>query len=216
MFVQCCHRLIRYLIIAGVFIFLFYSVSHALDIAQLPTTKSTGIIATLQGTEYMLCENCPDPTVFKDVPPPAQKPPTPSIAIRFSNEPLQITKAEPSQQPEQVHTGKPAAEVTEDQPVTVHFDFNSSNVKGGEREKIKGALSSLKSAAALKVTGYTDDLGSRAVNDELALRRAQAVASYLRELGIKGEDLSVEGRGKCCYTDPRRRSLNRRAEITNQ
>jgi outer membrane protein OmpA-like peptidoglycan-associated protein len=209
MFTLCCQKLIRSLIIAGVFIFLFYAVSHAFEITQLPTPKTNGVITTLPGTQYMLCDNCTVLTVFTDVPPPPKKPPTPSLAMKFSTEPTRIAKAEPPKEPVQVATAE--------KPIlTVYFDFNSWHLKGVERKKIKDALPSLKSADALKVTGYTCDVGSQPVNDELALRRARAVASYLREVGIKGEDLSVEGRGKCCYTDPDRRSLNRRAEITRK
>ena len=211
MFTLCCQKLIRRLIIAGIFIFLFYAVAQALEIAQLPTTKSNGVITTLPGNQYMLCENCPVLTVFNEVALPEAKPPTPPITIKFSNEPMQLGKAEPPEQTVQIVTEEARGKAL----LTVHFDFNSWHLKGGERKNIRDALSSLKSARALNITGYTCDLGSQTVNDELALRRAKTVASYLRELGIKSEDLSVEGRGKCCYTDPDRRSSNRRGERTN-
>ena len=64
------------------------------------------------------------------------------------------------------------------------------------------------------MTGYTCDLGSKAHNDVLAIKRAEAVAAYLRKAGLHA--IWVAGTGKCCYAtkDPGKRYLNRRAEVT--
>ncbi len=68
-------------------------------------------------------------------------------------------------------------------------------------------------ATPLQVTGYTCDLGSQAINDALALRRAEAVADMLRPHGYIVP--VITGRGKCDYvsTDAAQRHLNRRVEI---
>jgi outer membrane protein OmpA-like peptidoglycan-associated protein len=66
----------------------------------------------------------------------------------------------------------------------------------------------------LSVMGYTCDLGSKARNDVLAMKRAEAVAAYLRKSGLHA--LRVSGTGKCCYATKNLRKpyLNRRVEVT--
>ena len=66
----------------------------------------------------------------------------------------------------------------------------------------------------LQVTGFTCDLGPQKVNDDLALRRARAVADLLEPYGYSVP--VVTGRGKRDYvsTDPAKRYLNRRVEIS--
>jgi outer membrane protein OmpA-like peptidoglycan-associated protein len=48
----------------------------------------------------------------------------------------------------------------------------------------------------LKLTGYTDDLGSAAYNLKLAEQRAEAVAEYLRSRGVSKDRLVIESNGK--------------------
>lgn len=48
----------------------------------------------------------------------------------------------------------------------------------------------------LKLTGYTDDLGSASYNKKLAEQRAEAVAEYLRSRGIAKDRLVIESNGK--------------------
>ena len=68
------------------------------------------------------------------------------------------------------------------------------------------------------IRGRTDDLGSAALNDELALHRGIAIRNFLRDKELRdGINITVEGKGKCCYvTDnvtEKGRSRNRRAEL---
>jgi peptidoglycan-associated lipoprotein len=100
--------------------------------------------------------------------------------------------------------------------LTVYFDFDSSDLKGGEKQKVEQAVRRLRAAEHIKVTGYTCDLGSPEYNIKLGLRRANSVARYLIELGIEEGRISKGSHGPCldAVSDKGRPSLNRRAEIT--
>ncbi|KVC65582.1 hypothetical protein WI73_21050 [Burkholderia ubonensis] len=72
----------------------------------------------------------------------------------------------------------------------------------------------------VSVTGHTDAIGSDASNLQLSQQRADAVAGYLRERGLRADTLVVTGRGKA---DPvasnataEGRAGNRRVEIVLQ
>ncbi len=69
----------------------------------------------------------------------------------------------------------------------------------------------------VEVAGYTDDRGSRALNEALSQQRADAVASYLIGQGVTSANLSARGYGPA---DPvasngtaQGRALNRRVEL---
>ncbi|KVL85387.1 OmpA family protein [Burkholderia stagnalis] len=67
------------------------------------------------------------------------------------------------------------------------------------------------------IVGYTDSVGSDTYNLELSQRRAQAVASYLKARGLKGDTWSISGRGKAgpvaSNATADGRASNRRVEI---
>src|SRR6266513_1304499 len=50
--------------------------------------------------------------------------------------------------------------------------------------------------ARARIAGYADPRGSDAYNDELSLRRAQAVAAVLMSAGVPGERILIEAHGK--------------------
>jgi len=77
-----------------------------------------------------------------------------------------------------------------------------------------------KQFSRVDVTGYTDSTGSDTHNLSLSRRRAEAVASYLREHGLKADSFAATGRGEA---DPAAsndtaegRARNRRVEILLQ
>ena len=47
----------------------------------------------------------------------------------------------------------------------------------------------------IRIAGFTDSTGTVAHNEELSLRRAKAVRDVLRERGVKGEQMMVQGMG---------------------
>ncbi len=67
------------------------------------------------------------------------------------------------------------------------------------------------------IQGYTDSLGTSAVNDALSLRRAEAVRDFLAEQGVAPERMRAEGLGAkrpvATNSTADERALNRRIEI---
>ena len=73
-------------------------------------------------------------------------------------------------------------------------------------------------APEIVVTGHTDRVASLAYNDELSLKRAQAVRSALIAAGIDAAQIEVAGRGErepaVATADEVDEERNRRVEIT--
>lgn len=101
----------------------------------------------------------------------------------------------------------------------IHFDFNKANIKKEYIPLLKEVAKVLKENPNinLRIEGYTDDIGTKAYNQKLALRRAMAVKDFLVREGIKPERIQVVGFGKEKYiadnTTPIGRLTNRRAEF---
>ncbi len=117
----------------------------------------------------------------------------------------------------------PAPTQTSEEPLMVtarvHFDFNKSNIKKEYIPLLNEVVKVLKENpnVRVRIEGFTDDIGSKAYNDRLALRRAQAVKDYLVRAGIPADRIEVAGFGKERYiadnTTPIGRFTNRRAEF---
>nr|WP_254214806.1 OmpA family protein [Burkholderia multivorans] len=69
----------------------------------------------------------------------------------------------------------------------------------------------------VEVTGYTDAVGSAAHNLSLSRRRAETVATYLREHGLRADSIVATGKGEADPVGPNDtaegRASNRRVEI---
>jgi outer membrane protein OmpA-like peptidoglycan-associated protein/tetratricopeptide (TPR) repeat protein len=72
----------------------------------------------------------------------------------------------------------------------IYFSVNSSKVSTEQEEYLKQ-----KSIPQLEIMGYTDASGTDRLNNKLALRRAEAVASLLRRYGAKVKYWTVKGTG---------------------
>lgn len=103
----------------------------------------------------------------------------------------------------------------------VNFEFNSARLTTADKDKLNVISERLKKHAAnaqLKVTGYTDSVGSEAYNLKLSKARAQSVVEYLIESGVpRSQFVSVVGAGEsnpvASNQTPEGRALNRRTEI---
>jgi outer membrane protein OmpA-like peptidoglycan-associated protein len=101
----------------------------------------------------------------------------------------------------------------------IHFDFNKANIKKEYIPLLKEVAKILKENPNinLRIEGYTDDIGPKAYNQKLALKRAMAVKNFLVREGINPERIQVVGFGKERYiaenTTPIGRLTNRRAEF---
>lgn len=102
---------------------------------------------------------------------------------------------------------------------TVNFDFDSDQLDAQARQKVAEIAEALKSVDTYKPTvivGYTDAVGGNSYNNNLGLRRAQAVANALRASGVPVERVGkTETRGKnellVAVTTPER--ANRRVTV---
>ena len=70
---------------------------------------------------------------------------------------------------------------------TIYFDFDSASLSSEAKDTLDGNASYLKSKAdvSLTVEGHCDERGSTEYNLALGERRANAVRSYLVNLGVK-------------------------------
>jgi outer membrane protein OmpA-like peptidoglycan-associated protein len=134
------------------------------------------------------------------------------IAQAEPQEPIVQKPVEPKEEPAKV-----------EEPLMVrarmHFDFNKANIKKEYIPLLKEVAKVLKENPNinLRIEGYTDDIGTEAYNQKLALKRAMAVKDFLVKEGIKPERIQVVGFGKEKYiaenTTPIGRLTNRRAEF---
>jgi peptidoglycan-associated lipoprotein len=70
--------------------------------------------------------------------------------------------------------------------VPVHFDFNESALREADRpvlDRFANVVQEYYPNAVVTVEGFADPAGSRAYNDQLGMRRAEAVRDYLTSNG---------------------------------
>ncbi|MEO8386241.1 MAG: OmpA family protein [Betaproteobacteria bacterium] len=101
----------------------------------------------------------------------------------------------------------------------VLFEFNRAEVKPSTQSRIAELANFLKQYPDRRVSieGHTDNIGSAAYNDELSLRRADAIKSQLVNYGIPSERISTAGYGKdfpvAANDTDTNRAINRRVEV---
>ncbi|MDO5757788.1 MAG: OmpA family protein, partial [Rhodobacterales bacterium] len=83
-------------------------------------------------------------------------------------------------------------------PQDILFAVDSASVNSGLRGDLYTVASSLQNypTSTVQVVGHTDNTGSAAYNQNLSERRANAVASVLREGGVAPNRINVYGRGE--------------------
>lgn len=98
-------------------------------------------------------------------------------------------------------------------PHVVNFKWASLWVSPRTARELVSALKNC-GASKVVVTGFTCDLGSKTVNDRMAIGRAEEVARILRKAGF--EVIAVSGAGKSDYvgSNPDHRNENRRVVVT--
>ena len=87
---------------------------------------------------------------------------------------------------------------------TVHFDFDSSTVKSGEKSKVSAVADYLKGNAstAVEIEGHCDERGTEEYNRSLGERRALALRETLVSLGIDPMRIDTISYGKDRPADP--------------
>ena len=105
---------------------------------------------------------------------------------------------------------------------TITFEFGSAQLKPVSIETLRNlgnALNQqLKDEKVFLIEGHTDRTGTRAYNDELSKRRADAVKDYLvKDMGVSPDRLQTEGKGFSEPANPRKpySGENRRVVVVN-
>ena len=120
----------------------------------------------------------------------------------------------------------PPPVITEEKPLVVRFDFDSSNILDEYKESLDSlaAMMNRETNMYVEIGGYTDQKGGEKYNLNLSQRRADAAKVYLiSKYSIDEKRLSTMGYGKCCPIEteidangndkPEARAINRRLEF---
>ena len=99
---------------------------------------------------------------------------------------------------------------------TVLFEFGKDAPTADGQLALNRLAAIAAHAKHIELEGRTDDIGSKAYNDRLALRRAEFVRSWLLKQVVAAE-MVVRAEGLCCYLDTAStetaRRNNRRVEV---
>jgi outer membrane protein OmpA-like peptidoglycan-associated protein len=101
----------------------------------------------------------------------------------------------------------------------VLFDFNSAGLRSSSRDELRemATVFNRYNDTTIVVAGHTDSVGSESYNQGLSNRRANTVANYLEDLGVRGSRLDAVGYGesrpKSSNSTASGRQQNRRVEI---
>lgn len=83
---------------------------------------------------------------------------------------------------------------------TVNFAFDSADLNPASKAAVDSLVGQVKSKGKInliKLTGYTDRIGTEEYNLDLSLRRAGAVAAYLTEsAGLDPQIIEISGMGE--------------------
>jgi OOP family OmpA-OmpF porin len=105
---------------------------------------------------------------------------------------------------------------------TALFDFNKSVLKPEGKKAIHDIDADIKASKAkvidIKVVGYTDSVGTDAYNQQLSIRRANAVKDYMVSEGVDPGIIDAKGMGEADPVASNKtaagRAENRRVEIS--
>ncbi len=99
------------------------------------------------------------------------------------------------------------------------FDINKTDVKPAAQANLQNLATSLTNnpQTNILIVGHTDNTGSVALNQDLSVRRAESVKSYITADGVSASRLSTEGKGAsepiADNSTAAGRTQNRRVEI---
>ncbi len=101
----------------------------------------------------------------------------------------------------------------------VQFKSGTAELEPGAMKKLDQVAASLAGMEQVRVevAGYTDSVGDPGRNQQLSVRRAQAVADYLASRGVARDRLTAKGYGQenpiADNASAEGRSRNRRVEL---
>lgn len=168
-----------------------------------------------QRARFALCvePGCPARTPKTIATAPNREVPKPATAVVAPDVPV---ATEPPPAAPAAPPSAPIAAAT--QRLTLLFALGSATLTAEHKGRLRSALPDLQHSDRIVVAGRTDDLGSEALNQSLALARGLAVRDYLLDIDPQlPARIAIDARGRCCYVAPnddaRSRSRNRRVEV---
>lgn len=155
---------------------------------------------------------------------PARTPKTiAAAASRPAAPPMRLPDAAPSEAPPRpgpaiIARPAPASAEVAEQRLSLRFALGRSALTAEHKSQLRAALSDLRRSTRIRIAGRTDDLGSEALNQSLALARGLVVRDFLLSLDPQlPARISIDARGRCCYVadndSEASRSRNRRVEL---
>lgn len=103
---------------------------------------------------------------------------------------------------------------------SIYFDFASNEIMDNSMQHLRELVVEFYKGEKniIVITGYTDNIGNESYNQNLSMKRANAVKVKLMEFGIDPDQIKVEWKGEEYPLYPNdseaNRSKNRRVEIT--
>lgn len=195
-------------IVAAVFL---AKMAQATELRATPFTYEYGVAQDYTSEqEHVICDGCPKSRKLSA----ALK--LPPLTARLSQEQVLPQVALVPSEECTAHSSDKREQGKLEKLATIHFKFNDASLSAQEQENLVKLAALVKpqlgEGVAVKISGFTCDLGAKGYNDGLALRRAQAAGSFLQKQGVTL--IETIGTGKCCYLSETDRPANRRAEIT--
>ncbi|MBT33524.1 MAG: hypothetical protein CMO01_27995 [Thalassobius sp.] len=101
----------------------------------------------------------------------------------------------------------------------VYFDFNTTSLNDDAKQILDSWIAELAANNFLKliIIGHTDNVGSKDINQQISIQRANSIKAYLEAAGIRSGKISVKGNGmaKPAFenTNEIGRAKNRRVEL---
>lgn len=152
---------------------------------------SVGLTLVVTACHHKKPETAPTPVNSTAAPPPAPPPPPPMAPPPPSNTGGSNLEAA-------------AAARVATMSDRIHFDYDKSDIKPEDTQRLdgKGALLKQFSALRIRITGHCDERGSDQYNIALGMRRATAARTYLVQLGIDASRIDVASLGREVPIDP--------------
>ena len=152
---------------------------------------------------------------------------SPELANAECNPELFPSKAAEAAPPVAEPTAPAAAEIAAIEPrkeisisEKAQFDFDQAVLKAEDKQRLDEALVQIKDlpeGATIRITGYTDNVGSEEYNRDLSMRRARAAEDYLVSHGVDQKRIELSGMGEsnpvASNDTAEGRALNRRVEV---
>ena len=112
--------------------------------------------------------------------------------------------------------GRKKTEEAYKKKMVLYFDRDSARISENYIYRLQLIGEAVTNSKRIDITGFTCDIGSKAYNKRLSLRRAQSVASYFKShYPIDSKRFVVQGKAEPLLPDSNEeaRTLNRRVEV---